>query len=108
MKARLPQDVDLEDHLIFGLTPVRFGYFAIAALLAFGVWSAPWAAPFVRASFSLPILGLGATLAWGRIRGRAMDSWVADMLVYVFSNHLLFRSRHGQWANRPAAPPEQR
>ena len=31
MRAHVPQDVDLEDKLIYGLTPVRFGYLVIAA-----------------------------------------------------------------------------
>ena len=30
MRARVPQDVDLEDTLVLGLSPTRFGYLVIA------------------------------------------------------------------------------
>ncbi len=38
MPARVPQDVDLEDKLIYGLSPVRFGYLVLAVLGALSLW----------------------------------------------------------------------
>jgi PrgI family protein len=83
MRARIPQDVDLEDRLAFGLTTARFGYLALAALAAFTIWTARWAAWPVRALAALPVLGVGAGLAWGRWRGRGLDHWAIDLGVYL-------------------------
>jgi hypothetical protein len=88
MRARIPQDVDLEDRLVFGLSPIRFGYLVVAALLAFTTWSAAWASPPVRAGASIPLFAIGAGLAWGRWRGRNLDGWVADLAVYIQRNSL--------------------
>ena len=38
MPTRVPLDVDLEDRLIYGLSPQRFGYAAVALLAAMAVW----------------------------------------------------------------------
>src|ERR1700716_2821291 len=83
MRARIPQDVDLEDRLAFGLTPTRFGYLALAALAAFTLWTARWAPWPVRALAALPVAGVGAGLAWGRWHGRSLDHWAADLIVYL-------------------------
>lgn len=109
MRARVPQDVDLEDRLVFGLTPIRFGYLVIAALAAFTVWSAKWAPSPVRATASLPVLGLGAGLAWGSWRGRALDRWALDIAVYLRHNLRITGAAAGPWrTHRPAAPPDTR
>lgn len=83
MRARIPQDVDLEDKLVFGLSPTRFGYLVLAALAAFTVWSGSWSIPALRAAAAAPILGLGAAFAWGRWQGRGLDEWAGDIAVYV-------------------------
>lgn len=108
MRARIPQDVDLEDRLVFGLTPVRFGYLVIAALVAFTAWSGQWASPPVRAAASLPVLGVGAAFAWGRCGGRNLDRWAADLAVYIRRNCLHIDLAWRRRAHRPAAPPEKR
>jgi PrgI family protein len=108
MKARIPQDVDLEDRLAFGLTPARFGYLVIAALGAFTIWSAPWANPPIRVAASLPLLGLGAALAWGRWRGRNLDRWAVDIAIYLRRNNLRLELPWHPRAHRQAAPPDQR
>jgi PrgI family protein len=110
MRARFPQDVDLEDRLVFGLTPVRLGYLILAGLLAFALWNARWGSPWLRALASLPVAGLGAGLAWVRWRGRHLDRWLIDLTVYTFRNRPLLqhgRPLTGQGTNRPAAPPDQ-
>jgi hypothetical protein len=89
MNARVPQDVDLEDRLIYGLSPVRFGYLVIAVLGALTVWRLDALSPWLRAVPCLLVLALGAGLAWGRWRGRALDRWFIDLCVYVRRNYAL-------------------
>jgi hypothetical protein len=93
MNARVPQDVDLEDRLIYGLTPVRFGYLVIAVLGALTVWRLDALSPWLRAFPCLLVLGLGAGLAWGRWQGRAADRWLIDLCVYVRRNYAVGRRR---------------
>lgn len=94
MQARFPQDVDLEDRLILGLSPVRFGYLAVAALGSFCIWSVDWANTWDRAPAGLPPLVLGVAFAWGRLRGRPLDSWIADVVVFAV------QSTCGCWRRR--------
>jgi hypothetical protein len=89
MHARIPLDVDLEDKLIYGLTPTRLAYLVIALLAAFATWSERWAPTPVRASTALLIAALGAAAAWGRWRGRAIDGWTIDLVNYVVRNYRL-------------------
>jgi hypothetical protein len=76
-------DVDLEDKLLYGLTPMRLGYVVLALLGAFALWSSTWAAVFFRAAACAVVLLGGATLAWGRWRGRAVDGWLTDIAAFV-------------------------
>jgi hypothetical protein len=89
MNARVPQDVDLEDRLIYGLSPVRFGYLVLAVLCALTLWRLYALSPWVRAVPSLLALAAGAGLAWGRWRGRALDRWLIDLCVYVRRNYAM-------------------
>jgi hypothetical protein len=99
MRARIPQDVDLEDRLVLGLTPVRFGYLVIGGLAAFCLWSGRWAPTPVRLTVALPPLLAGAALAWGRWRARPLDRWVADLTLFLRAN---LRARR-----RPESLPER-
>jgi len=83
MPARVPLDVDMEDRLLYGLTPTRLAYLVVALLAAFSVWSAHWATPPVRGAAAICIAAVGAAAAWGKWRGRAVDSWLADMAIFV-------------------------
>ena len=87
MNARVPQDVDLEDRLIYGLSPVRFGYLVLAVLGALTLWRLDAVWPWVRAIPCLLALAAGAGLAWGRWRGRALDRWLVDLCVYARRNY---------------------
>jgi len=89
MNARVPQDVDLEDRLIYGLSPVRFGYLVIAVLGALTLWRLEAVSPWLRAVPCLLVLASGAALAWGRWRGRPVDRWLIDVSVYARRNHAL-------------------
>src|ERR1700730_4265580 len=83
MTARAPLDVDLEDKLLYGLTPMRLGYVVLSLLGAFALWSSVWAATPVRAAVCVAVLLGGAALAWGRWRGRAVDGWLTDVAAFI-------------------------
>ena len=87
MTARVPLDVDLEDKLLYGLTPMRLVYLVVALLTGFSAWSSHWAPTWIRAAAAVAIVVFGAAAAWGRWRGRAADGWVADIGLYVVSNY---------------------
>jgi hypothetical protein len=87
MPARAPLDVDLEDKLVYGLTPIRLAYLVVALLAGFSIWSTPWAPPPARGAAALLIVIVGAVSAWGRWRGRAADRWAIDLALFVHSNY---------------------
>jgi membrane associated rhomboid family serine protease len=87
--ARIPLDVDLEDKLIYGLTPTRLAYLVIALLAGFATWSTHWAPSPVRGSSAVVIAIAGAIAAWGRWRGRPLDGWAIDLAIYLVGNHRL-------------------
>ncbi len=80
MPARIPLDVDLEDRLLYGLTPTRLAYLVVALLAGFSAWSTHWAPAPVRAIVGVAITLIGVGAAWGRWQGRPVDSWIADIV----------------------------
>jgi hypothetical protein len=93
----MPQDVDLEDKLIYGLTPVRFGYLVIAALAAVMVWNLTGLPPYVRLPACIVLCAAGAVLGWGRFAGRPADRFLADALLFVGRSYRL-RRRRRRWS----------
>jgi hypothetical protein len=89
MPARVPLDVDLEDRLVYGLTPIRLAYMVLAALGALAIWSSQWMFAPARGSLAVATLVAGAALAWGRWRGRPADGWVMDFATFVLSTRRL-------------------
>jgi hypothetical protein len=87
MRARVPLDVDLEDRLLYGLTPIRLAYVVLALLAAIAVWSAHWMPAYVRGPLALVAVACGGALAWGRWRGRAADAWAVDLIAFVVGSH---------------------
>jgi hypothetical protein len=87
MHARAPLDVDLEDKLLYGLTPIRLAYVVVALLGGFALWSSPWAPSPARIVACLTVVASGAALGWGRWRGRPADAWLADISIFVITNH---------------------
>lgn len=83
MRAKVPLDVDLEDRLVYGLTPIRLAYVVLAGLGGLAIWSTHWLPEFVRGSMAFIVIALGAALAWGRWRGRAADEWLTDAARFV-------------------------
>jgi len=83
MAARIPLDVDLEDRLLYGLTPIHLAYMVVALLAGFAVWTSHWAPSPVRAAGCLVVIGVGAVVAWGRWRGRSADAWIFDAAMFA-------------------------
>jgi hypothetical protein len=82
MPARVPLDVDLEDRLLYGLTPMRLAYAVGALLIAFALWSSPWAPAALRAVAAMLVIGIGAVVSWGRWRGAPADAWVVNLVLF--------------------------
>jgi hypothetical protein len=89
MPARAPLDVDLEDRLLYGLTPMRLAYAVGALLAAFALWSSPWGPVALRAMAASLVIGVGAIISWGRWRGEAVDRWFVDFVLFVARTHRL-------------------
>ena len=87
MPARVPLDVDLEDRLLYGLTPVRLAYVAIAVLAGFTLWSSPWGPMSLRGAAASLVIGVGAVVAWGRWRGTPADVWLVDLALFMVRTH---------------------
>ena len=106
MNAKAPLDVDLEDKLMYGLTPIRLAYLVVALLAAIACWSSEWAPSPVRLVASLIVVVLGATGAWGRWQGRAADSWAADVSIFLINTHRVSWNAHSlrRLVRRPSLP----
>ena len=97
--ARVPLDVDLEDRLLYGLTPMRLAYAVGALLAAFALWSSPREPAILRGVASSLIIGAGAIMSWGRWRGMPADSWVVNFAIFIF------RTRRLIWTGPPIRIP---
>jgi hypothetical protein len=106
MPARVPLDVDLDDKLLYGLTPTRLAYVILAFLSGFALWSTPWAPTPVRAAAALFVVGAGAALAWGRWRSRAADSWITDIALFVTRTYCV--TWNEGWVKRLLRVPRRR
>jgi hypothetical protein len=82
MPTRVPLDVDLEDRLLYGLTPMRLAYAVGAMLGAFALWSSPWGPGALRAGAAMLVIGIGAVVSWGRWRGTPADAWVVNVVLF--------------------------
>ena len=87
MSARVPLDVDLEDKLLYGLTPTRLVYLVVSLLAAFALWSGHWAMAPVRGAAAAALIAIGAIAAWGRWRARPVDRWVSDLALFVLATY---------------------
>jgi hypothetical protein len=94
MRARVPLDVDLEDRIVYGLTPIRLAYVVVAGLFALAIWESHVAWSAGRAAAAVIVLSAGTVLAWGRWRGRAADAWLIDVALFVVGTRRL------RWTHR--------
>ncbi len=89
MQFQVPQFIDTEDKVVGPLSLRQFAYIGTAAaisgamlfVLSFGFWIA----------LSIPILGIGAALAFGKVNGRPISIYIQALFrsiwapsVYVF------------------------
>lgn len=110
MPARIPLDVDLEDRVIYGLSPQRLGYAAFAGLAAMAAWHA---LPGLTGPAAALLTALaGAVLAWGRWAGRGVDAWALAIVRYGLRTYrievdraFLARLAGGRRRPRLARPP---
>jgi len=100
MRARVPLDVDLEDRIVYGLTPIRLAYVVLAGLAALALWESHVGIGWLRAALAAIVLATGVVAAWGRWRGRAADGWLVDFALFVLSTRRLKWER-----GRSPAPP---
>jgi hypothetical protein len=101
MPARVPLDVDLEDRLLYGLTPMRLAYLVVALVSGFALWSSPWAPTVVRACAGLLTLAIGAVASWGRWKGRSVDLWLLDIVLFTArSHHVTWNLARPRWPRR--------
>ncbi|TMC81911.1 MAG: PrgI family protein [Chloroflexi bacterium] len=103
MPARIPLDVDLEDKLLYGLTPVRLAYLVVALLAGFAVWTSHWAPAPARAAGAVVIVLGGVGAAWGRWRGRPVDGWTSDLFAFCVSEYRLQWKRPRMFKRRRRA-----
>jgi hypothetical protein len=105
MAARVPLDVDLEDRLLYGLTPTRLAYLVVALVSGFALWSSPWAPALVRAGATLLTIGIGAVASWGRWKGRSADLWLVDIVLFTARTHrLTWHTSWLRWPRRKTSP----
>jgi hypothetical protein len=114
--ARVPLDVDLEDRVIYGLSPQRLAYAALALLAAMAAWhalpgpSGPVVAVLTAAA--------GAALAWGGWAGRGLDAWLLAIARYAIRTyrveldaaaltHFTFVRPRPRLARPPRQPPSE-
>jgi hypothetical protein len=87
VRARIPLDIDLEDKLIYGLTPLRFGYVLVGGLGAMAVWAGGRPPVWPRLVVCLLLVCVGAAAGWVRRGGRHLDGWLGDIAVYLLRNY---------------------
>jgi hypothetical protein len=88
MRARIPAGIDLEDRLLYGLSPARLGYVAGLAVLASWCWRQPaWG--LLRFGAAIVLLGAAVAVGWLRHDGRHLDAWAEDLARHVVGRYRL-------------------
>jgi hypothetical protein len=86
MRARIPAGIDLEDRLLYGLSPARLGYVAGLAVLASWCWRQPVWWP-LRIAAAIAILAAAVAVGWLRHDGRHLDAWAEDVIRHVIARY---------------------
>jgi hypothetical protein len=92
MRARIPAGIDLEDRLLYGLSPARLGYLAALGVLAIWFWRLHVWLPF-RMLPALLVLAAGCAVGWLRRDGRYLDAWAEDLVRYLLRNYRIVLRR---------------
>ena len=88
MRARIPAGIDLEDRLVYGLSPARLGY--VTGLLVAAIWF--WRQALPVPARLLPVallLSAAAAVGWLRYEGRNLDSWAEDVVRHMVRRYRL-------------------
>jgi hypothetical protein len=86
MRARIPAGIDLEDRLLYGLSPARLGYVAGLAVLASWCWRQPAWGP-LRFAAAIVLLGSAVAVGWLRHDGRHLDAWAEDAARFAIARY---------------------
>jgi hypothetical protein len=78
VRARIPAGIDLEDRLLYGLSPARLGYVAGLAIVASWCWRQPIWVP-LRVIAVIALLVAAGAIGWLRYDGRHLDAWAEDL-----------------------------
>src|SRR4030081_2646022 len=87
MRARIPAGIDLEDRLLYGLSPARLGYVAGLVVLASWCWRQPVWGP-LRFVAAVVLFAAAGAVGWMQHDGRHLDAWAEDL-----ARHLIGRYR---------------
>lgn len=84
MRARIPAGIDLEDKLLYGLSPARLGYVVALLVLAAWFWRQPFWVP-LRVVPGLALLLGAAAVGWWKQDGRHLDAWAEDLAHHLMT-----------------------
>jgi hypothetical protein len=86
MRARIPAGIDLEDRLLYGLSPARLGYVAGLVVLASWCWRQPIWGP-LRFVAAIALLAAAGVVGWVQRDGRHVDAWTEDLARHVIARY---------------------
>jgi hypothetical protein len=82
----VPTHLNVEDNLIFGLTPRQLLRMSIGASLAYAVWDqTSWLSDWLRFAIAAACVTFGLLLAVVRPGDRALDQWLFAAAVFLIS-----------------------
>jgi PrgI family protein len=82
----VPTHLNVEDTLIFGLTPRQLLRISIGASLAYAVWDQTgWLPDWLRFGIAAAFASFGLLLAIVRPGDRALDQWLLAAFIFVIS-----------------------
>ncbi len=79
--VKVPQNLDLEDVLVWGLGAVDLLVLATAGLIVWWLWVAIPSAP-IRVAAVTPIVLVAALLGPGSFQGRTLRDWLVTLARY--------------------------
>jgi hypothetical protein len=79
--VKVPQHLDLEDVLVWGLGAVDLLVLATAGLIAWWLWLAVPSAP-IRVAVVTPIVLMATLLGPGSLHGRTLRDWLVTLARY--------------------------
>lgn len=82
--GRIPQGIEGEDRIAFGLSASRLGYLLLGALTAYVIYCRPW--PWgIRIPILLLLISLTLAIAFLRFYGQPLEQWILAAAEYYLS-----------------------